>query len=146
MNVTTLEEIRLFQNFENCRYIKHFLISWIAGFKTCSFLCHVLWESLCKYLQLCGYKLHQCPSVCLHFKLAHFFCHALWEANCVGGKIEKSEIGWTCGVCGGGERCAQGLEGKPEGKRPLGRPRRRLEDNIKMDFQEVGGGCGDWME
>ena len=36
--------------------------------------------------------------------------------------------------------------GKPEGKRPLGRPRRRWEDNIKMNFQEVGGGCGDWME
>ena len=32
------------------------------------------------------------------------------------------------------------------GKRPLGRPRRRWEDNIKMDLQEVGGGCGDWME
>jgi hypothetical protein len=38
------------------------------------------------------------------------------------------------------------LVGKPEGKRPLGRPRRRLEDNIKMDFQEVGGGRGDRME
>ena len=38
------------------------------------------------------------------------------------------------------------LVGKPEGKRPLVRPRRRLEDNIKMDLQEVGGGCGDWME
>jgi hypothetical protein len=37
------------------------------------------------------------------------------------------------------------LEGKPEGKRPLGRPRRRWENNIKMDLQEVGGG-GDWME
>ena len=36
--------------------------------------------------------------------------------------------------------------GKPEGKRPLGRPRRRWEDNIKMDLQEVGRGCGDWME
>ena len=36
--------------------------------------------------------------------------------------------------------------GKPEGKRPLGRRRRRWEDNIKMDLQEVGGGCGDWME
>jgi hypothetical protein len=35
---------------------------------------------------------------------------------------------------------------KPEGKRPLGRPRRRWEDNTKMDFQEVGGGGGDWME
>jgi len=38
------------------------------------------------------------------------------------------------------------LVGKPEGKRPLGTPRRRREDNIKMDFQEVGGGRGDWME
>ena len=38
------------------------------------------------------------------------------------------------------------LVGKPEGKRPLGRPRHRWEDNIKMDLREVGGGCGDWME
>jgi hypothetical protein len=38
------------------------------------------------------------------------------------------------------------LVGKPEGKRPLGIPRRRWEDNIKMDLQEVGGGRGDWME
>jgi hypothetical protein len=33
-----------------------------------------------------------------------------------------------------------------QGKRPLGRPRRRWEDNIKMDLQEVGGGLGEWME
>ena len=38
------------------------------------------------------------------------------------------------------------LVGKPEGKRPLGRPRRRWEDNIRMALQEMGGGCGDWME
>jgi hypothetical protein len=35
------------------------------------------------------------------------------------------------------------LVGKPEGKRPLGKPRRIWEDNIKMDLQEVGGGRGD---
>jgi hypothetical protein len=35
---------------------------------------------------------------------------------------------------------------EPEEKRPLGRPRHRWEDNIKMDLQEVGGSCGDWME
>ena len=34
------------------------------------------------------------------------------------------------------------LLGKPQGKRPLGRPRHRLEDNIKMDLQEVGSGYG----
>ena len=38
------------------------------------------------------------------------------------------------------------LVGKPEGKRQLGRPRRRWEDNNKMDLQKVVGGCGDWME
>ena len=38
------------------------------------------------------------------------------------------------------------LVGKPEGKRSLGRPRRRWEDNINIDVQEVGGGCEDWME
>ena len=38
------------------------------------------------------------------------------------------------------------LVGKPEGKRPLGRQIRRREDNIKMDLQEVGRSCGDWME
>ena len=37
------------------------------------------------------------------------------------------------------------LVGKPEGKRPLGRPRRRWEDHNKMDLQEVGRGCGNWM-
>ena len=38
------------------------------------------------------------------------------------------------------------LVGKPEGKRPLGRPRRRWEDNIKMDLQEVGCEGVDWIE
>ena len=37
------------------------------------------------------------------------------------------------------------LVGKPEGKRPLGRPRRRWEDNIKIDFQEVGCRAMDWI-
>ena len=46
----------------------------------------------------------------------------------------------------GGEGVHRVLVGKPEGKRPLGRPRRRWEDNIKMDLQEVGGSCGDWLE
>jgi len=38
------------------------------------------------------------------------------------------------------------LLGKPEGKSPLGRPRRRWEDSIKMDLQEVGCGGMDWIE
>jgi len=38
------------------------------------------------------------------------------------------------------------LVGKPEGTRSMGRPTFRWEDNIKMDLEEVGGVCGDWME
>jgi hypothetical protein len=38
------------------------------------------------------------------------------------------------------------LVGKPEGRRPLGRPRRRWEDNIKMDLREVGYGGLDWVD
>jgi hypothetical protein len=47
-----------------------------------------------------------------------------------------------------GERIGayRALVGKPEGRRPLGRPRHRWEDNIKMDFQEVGWGGIDWID
>jgi hypothetical protein len=38
------------------------------------------------------------------------------------------------------------LVGRPEGRRPLGRPRRRWEDNIKMNLQEVGWGGMDWID
>jgi hypothetical protein len=37
------------------------------------------------------------------------------------------------------------LVGKPEGKRPLGRMRRRWEDNVRMDLQDLGCGCEDWI-
>jgi hypothetical protein len=47
----------------------------------------------------------------------------------------------------GEDRCVHRvLVGKPEGKRPLGRPRHRWEDNIKMNLHEVGGGRGDWIK
>ena len=54
---------------------------------------------------------------------------------------------WAGNVARMGEdrRVHRVLVGKPEGRRALGRPRRRWEDNIKMDVQEVGGGRGDWM-
>ena len=50
------------------------------------------------------------------------------------------------GRMGQGRGVYRVLVGKPEGKRPLWRPSRRWEDNVKMDLQEVGEGCGDWME
>jgi hypothetical protein len=56
-------------------------------------------------------------------------------------------MGWACGAYGGMIMLCTGCcLGKPEEKRPLGNPRRRWEDNIKMDFQKVGGGGGDRME
>jgi hypothetical protein len=47
---------------------------------------------------------------------------------------------------GGGVFVEKVSRSRPEGKRPLGRPRRSWEDNIKMDLEEVGGGRVDWME
>jgi hypothetical protein len=49
---------------------------------------------------------------------------------------------WACSAYGEGSGVYRVLMGKPEKKRPLGRPRLRWEDNIKMDFQEVE--CGVW--
>jgi hypothetical protein len=62
----------------------------------------------------------------------------------VGDKIKKNEIGWACT----GERrgACRVLVGKHGGKTPLGRPRHRWEDNIKMDLQEVGWGSMDWTD
>ena len=61
--------------------------------------------------------------------------------------VKSRRMRWAGHVArmGEGRGVHRVLVGKPEGKRPLGRPRRRLEDNIKMDFREVGGG-GDWTE
>ena len=57
-------------------------------------------------------------------------------------------MGGTCSAYGGEEmRCAyRVLVGKPVGKSPLGRSRRRWEDNIKMDLQELGCWIMDWIE
>jgi hypothetical protein len=54
-------------------------------------------------------------------------------------------MGGACSTYGGKERCIGNLVGRVEGRRPLVRPRRRYEDNIKMDLQEVGWGM-DWIE
>ena len=60
--------------------------------------------------------------------------------------IKSRRMRWAGHVARMGEERAvyRVLVGKPEGKRPLGRPRRRCVDNIRMDLQEVGCGCMDW--
>ena len=61
--------------------------------------------------------------------------------------VKSRRMRWAGHVArmGKGRGVHRVLVGKPEGKSPLGRSRRRWEDNIKMDLREVGGG-GDWME
>ena len=62
--------------------------------------------------------------------------------------IKLRKMRWAGYVARIGERRAvyRVLVGKPEGRRPMGRHRRRWEDNIRMDLREVGCGCVDWME
>jgi len=55
-------------------------------------------------------------------------------------------MGGACSAYGEGRSVYRVLVGKPEGRRPLERPRRRWEDNIKMDLQEVGFGGMEWIE
>jgi hypothetical protein len=55
-------------------------------------------------------------------------------------------VGGTCGRHGRGEKRVKIFGGKARGKRPLGRPRRRWEDEIKMDLREIGWGKGvEWI-
>jgi hypothetical protein len=62
--------------------------------------------------------------------------------------IKSRRIRWAANVARKGERIGiyRISVGIPEGKRPVGRPRRRWEDNIKMDLQAVRCGCMDWIE
>jgi hypothetical protein len=61
--------------------------------------------------------------------------------------IKSRRMRWALHVArmGEGRGVYRVLVGKPEGKRPLGRPRRRWEDNSRMDLQEVECGCVDWI-
>jgi hypothetical protein len=62
--------------------------------------------------------------------------------NYYSGDNIKNLMGWTCGTCVGEERRGgyRVLVGRCEGRRSLGRPRLRWEDNIKMDIKDVGWG------
>jgi len=55
-------------------------------------------------------------------------------------------MGRACGTYGRYERSIQVLVGKPDGKKPQGRPRCRWEANIKLDLQEIGRDVMDWID
>ena len=62
-----------------------------------------------------------------------------------GDQIKKNEMGLACGKYGEQEWCIQSFVGRPDGRSPFGRPRRRWEDDIKIDLQEVGWGGMNWI-
>jgi hypothetical protein len=61
-------------------------------------------------------------------------------------EIKEDEIGRACGTHGKEDECHRILVGKPERKRHIRTPRRRWEDNIKMDLREIGWGGMDWID
>jgi hypothetical protein len=55
-------------------------------------------------------------------------------------------VGGACGTHGNGEKIVKVLVGKPEGKRPLGRPRCIWEDGIRIDLKEIGWEDSEWVQ
>ena len=132
---------------------------------------HVVWWTVTQFRIICVYIQGKCQLVVKHsinpirFILTSYQTkrrhirinnrlHNNVTVNCLGNGTDLFSVSgslrmrWAGHVArmGEGRGVYRVLVGKQEGKRPLGKPRRRWEDNIKMDLQEVGGGCGDWME
>jgi len=74
--------------------------------------------------------------------------YCMYSSSNTVRQIKSRRMSWAEHVARMGERRGvyRVLVGKPEGKRPLGRPRRRWDDNVKMDLQEVGCEGMDWIE
>jgi hypothetical protein len=64
----------------------------------------------------------------------------------LGDQIEKNEMGRACSTYGEKRGAYRTFVRRPEGRQPLGRPRRRWEDNIKMGLQEVEWVGMDWIK
>ncbi|KAJ4438933.1 hypothetical protein ANN_14887 [Periplaneta americana] len=80
-------------------------------------------------------------------KLHNTELHALYSSPDIIRNIKSRRLGWAGHVARMGEsrNASRVLVGRPEGKRPLGRPRRRWEDNIKMDLREAGYDDREWI-
>ncbi|KAJ4427892.1 hypothetical protein ANN_23900 [Periplaneta americana] len=80
-------------------------------------------------------------------KLHNTELHAFYSSPDIIRNIKSRRLRWAGHVARMGEsrNAYRVLVGRPEGKRPLGRPRRRWEDNIKMDLRKVGYDDGDWI-
>jgi hypothetical protein len=81
-------------------------------------------------------------------KLHNEELHNLYSSPDIIRQVKSRRMRWAGHVARMGEerKVYKGLVGKPEGKRPLGRPRRRREDGVRMDLREIGlGGGVDWI-
>jgi hypothetical protein len=80
-------------------------------------------------------------------KLHNDELHSLYSSPNIVTVIKSRRLRWAGHVArmGEGRGVHRVLVGKPEGKRPLGRPRRRWEDNIKMDLREIGIDGANWI-
>jgi hypothetical protein len=61
-------------------------------------------------------------------------------------QIKENEVGGTYGTHGRGDESVEGFGGKARRKEPLGRPRHRWEDGIRMDLREIGWGSVEWIQ
>jgi hypothetical protein len=81
-----------------------------------------------------------------NLKLHNEELHGLYYSPSIVRVIKARRMRWAGNLARMGEvRSAYILVGRPEGRRPLGRPRRRWEDNIKMDLREIGFVVVDWI-
>jgi hypothetical protein len=78
-------------------------------------------------------------------KLHNEELYNLYSSPDIIRQVNRYEVGGACGTHGRGEKVYKVLVGKPEGKRPLGRPRRRWENGIRMNLRYIGLADVDWI-
>ena len=125
--------------------VNYICILVVTTLKMATWVAKICWKQLCNKIASVKQKL-------IFWFLNIFFANEelneLYSLPNIVRVVKSRRMRWASHVARMGEDRGvhRVLVGKPEGNRPLGRPRRRWEDNIKMDLQEVGRGRGDWME
>jgi hypothetical protein len=116
------------------------MLLFLLSFRCCT---HTFFETAYKLTK--HFTLHKYFSISL--KLHSGELHNLYSSPDIIRQIKSKRMRWVGNVAsmGEGRSVYRILVGKPEGKRPLERPRRRWEDGIKIDLREIGWGCVEWI-